>query len=130
MEIIKTHGTSLPLRFFRAWQDFMQNGIAPNPEFFYDDQPYSRVFASNYYEDFACDMFIHKLEKFEGAGSRPRDENGNEIKDDYIETWTARLINAYPYTVASIPYSAGPAQLVKATVGFYYEYSHLIHNMG
>ena len=122
-------GTSLPLRFFRAWQDFIQNGVAPNPEFFYDDQPYTRVFASNYYEDFACDMFIHKLEKFEGSGERPRDENGNEIKEDYIETWTARLVNAYPYTVASIPYSAGPAQLVKATVGFYYEYSHLIHNM-
>ena len=122
-------GTSLPLRFFRAWQDFIQNGVAPNPEFFYDDQPYTRVFASNYYEDFACDMFIHKLEKFEGSGERPRDENGNVIKEDYIETWTARLVNAYPYTVASIPYSAGPAQLVKATVGFYYEYSHLIHNM-
>ena len=122
-------GTSLPLRFFRAWQDFIQNGVAPNPEFFYDDQPYTRVLASNYYEDFACDMFIHKLEKFEGSGERPRDENGNVIKEDYIETWTARLVNAYPYTVASIPYSAGPAQLVKATVGFYYEYSHLIHNM-
>ena len=122
-------GTSLPLRFFRAWQDFIQNGVAPNPEFFYDDQPYTRVLASNYYEDFACDMFIHKLEKFEGSGERPRDENGNIIKEDYIETWTARLVNAYPYTVASIPYSAGPAQLVKATVGFYYEYSHLIHNM-
>ena len=119
-------GTSLPLRFFRAWQDFIQNGVAPNPEFFYDDQPYTRVFASNYYEDFACDMFIHKLEKFEGSGERPRDENGNIIKEDYIETWTARLVNAYPYTVASIPYSAGPAQLVKVTVGFYYEYSHLL----
>ena len=44
-------GTSLPLKFFRAWQDFTQNGVAGNPEFFYDDQPYKRAFASNYYED-------------------------------------------------------------------------------
>ena len=46
--------------------------------------------------------------------------------DDYKTTWEARLVKAYPYTVASIPYSAGPAQLVKVTVGFYYEYSNLI----
>ena len=26
-------GTSLPLKFFRAWQDFTQNGSAGNPEF-------------------------------------------------------------------------------------------------
>ena len=51
-------GTSLPLRFFRAWQDFTSNGVSGNPEFFYDDQPYKRALASNYYEDYACDMFI------------------------------------------------------------------------
>ena len=43
-------GTSLPLRFFRAWQDFTQNGVSPNPTGFYDDQPYKRAFASNYYD--------------------------------------------------------------------------------
>ena len=112
-------GTSLPLRFFRAWQDFTQNGVAANPTGFYDDQPYKRAFASNYYEDYACDMFISKLEKY--------DSNQGEKKDgDYKNPWNARLVKAYPYTVASIPYSAGPAQLVKATVGFYYEYSHLL----
>ena len=58
-------GTSLPLRFFRAWQDFTQNGVAGNPEFFYDDQPYKRALASNYYEDYACDMFISKLQKYD-----------------------------------------------------------------
>ena len=122
-------GTSLPLRFFRAWQDFTQNGVAGNPEFFYDDQPYKRAFASNYYEDYACDMFISKLEKFKGAAEEERDENGNIKKNDYYNPWNARLVNAYPYTVASIPYSAGAAQLVKVTVGFYYEYSHLMHSM-
>ncbi len=122
-------GTSLPLKFFRAWQDFTQNGVAGNPEFFYDDQPYKRAFASNYYEDYACDMFISKLEKFKGSGEEQRDENGNVKKEDYFNPWNARLVNAYPYTVASIPYSAGAAQLVKVTVGFYYEYSHLMHSM-
>jgi len=122
-------GTSLPLKFFRAWQDFTQNGVAGNPSFFYDDQPYKRAFASNYYEDYACDMFISKLEKFKGSAEEQRDENGNVKKEDYYNPWNARLVNAYPYTVASIPYSAGAAQLVKVTVGFYYEYSHLMHSM-
>ena len=122
-------GTSLPLKFFRAWQDFTQNGSAGNPEFFYDDQPYKRAFASNYYEDYACDMFISKLEKFKGSAEEKRDENGNVKKEDYFNPWNARLVHAYPYTVASIPYSAGAAQLVKVTVGFYYEYSHLMHSM-
>ena len=115
-------GTSLPLRFFRAWQDFTSNGVGGNPEFFYDDQQYKRAFASNYYEDYACDMFIHKLEKFDS-------NQGEPIKDgEYKNPWNVRLVKAYPYTVASIPYSAGPAQLVKVTVGFYYEYSHLIND--
>ena len=117
-------GTSLPLRFFRAWQDFASNGIASNPEFFYDDQPYKRAFASNYYEDYACDMFINKLEKFDSPQGEPRKIGGDS--GDYKNPWNVRLVKAYPYTVASIPYSAGPAQLVKATVGFYYEYSHLM----
>ena len=122
-------GTSLPLKFFRAWQDFTQNGSAGNPEFFYEDQPYKRAFASNYYEDYACDMFISKLEKFKGSAEEQRDESGNVKKNDYYNPWNARLVHAYPYTVASIPYSAGAAQLVKVTVGFYYEYSHLMHSM-
>ena len=112
-------GTSLPLRFFRAWQDFTQNGVAANPEGFYDDQPYKRAFASNYYEDYACDMFISKLEKYDS-------NQGKKMDGDYKNPWNVRLVKAYPYTVASIPYSAGPAQLVKVTVGFYYEYSHLM----
>ena len=112
-------GTSLPLRFFRAWQDFTQNGVAANPEGFYDDQPYKRAFACNYYEDYACDMFISKLEKYAS-------NQGKKMDGDYKNPWNVRLVKAYPYTVASIPYSAGPAQLVKATVGFYYEYSHLL----
>ena len=74
-------------------------------------------------------MFISKLEKFKGASPEKRDENGNVKDEDYFNPWNARLVHAYPYTVASIPYSAGAAQLVKVTVGFYYEYSHLMHSM-
>ena len=119
-------GTSLPLRFFRAWQDFTSNTVASSPEFFYDDQQYKRSSAFNYYEDYACDMFIHKLEKYQGAADTGTDANGNAKKPDYLNPWNARLVKAYPYTVASIPYSSAPAQLVKCTIGFYYEYSHLI----
>ena len=120
-------GTSLPLRFFRAWQDFIQNGVIGNPREYYSydtAEEYRRAFAANYYEDYACDLIITKLEKF----NVPSDEGSSETSD-YRVPWEARLVKAYPYTVASIPYSAGPAQLVKVTVGFYYEYSHLIHNM-
>ena len=120
-------GTSLPLRFFRAWQDFASNAVASNPEFFYDErtkQDYKRALASNYYEDYACDMFIHKLEKYDSPQGEPIKIGGDS--GDYKNPWNVRLVKAYPYTVASIPYSAGPAQLVKVTVGFYYEYSHLM----
>ena len=119
-------GTSLPLRFFRAWQDFIQNGVIGNPREYYSydtAEEYRRAFAANYYEDYACDLIITKLEKF----NVPSDEGSSETSD-YRVPWEARLVKAYPYTVASIPYSAGPAQLVKATVGFYYEYSHLFNS--
>ena len=52
--------------------------IAGNPEFFYDDQPYKRAFASNYYEDYACDMFISKLEKFEGSAEENQEKMETE----------------------------------------------------
>ena len=119
-------GTSLPFRFFRAWQDFIQNGVIGNPREYYSydtAEEYRRAFAANYYEDYACDLIITKLEKF----NVPSDEGSSETSD-YRVPWEARLVKAYPYTVASIPYSAGPAQLVKATVGFYYEYSHLFNS--
>jgi len=119
-------GTSMPLRFFRAWQDFTSNTVAPDPVNFYGDQSYRRASAFNYYEDYACDMFISKLEKYDGTIAGTKDENGNSKKDTYANPWNVRLVNAYPYTVASIPYSSQAAQLVKVTVGFYYEYSHLI----
>ncbi len=120
-------GTSMPLRFFRAWQDYIQNGVhGTGSQYYLNDIPYKRAFASNYYEDYTCDIILSKLEKIniQEKGAAPADTpEGEEPK--YRVAWSARLINAYPYTVASIPYSSGPSQLVKATVGFYYEYSDL-----
>ena len=66
-----------------------------------------------------------------GAYFSPGKENAESFGgivtaiQDQLES-SGSLVKAYPYTVASIPYSAGPAQLVKATVGFYYEYSDLL----
>ena len=73
---------------------------------------------------------IKKLEKYNvpstaggvATADTPVDKSTQpELKD----VWEAKLFGAYPYTVSSIPYSAGPAQLVKVNVGFYYEYSQL-----
>ena len=118
---------SLPFKFFRCWQDYI---IAPieQPKEFYTkkhtmSQHVHKVYAQRYYDQYTCDITIVKLEKY----GVPEVEKG-ETKIDHNVGFMCDLVNAYPYTVSSIPYSAGPANLVKVTVGFYYEYSHL--NMG
>ena len=119
-------GTSMPLRFFRAWQDYIQNGVhGATSQYYLNDIPYKRAFASNYYEDYACDMILTKLEKFETFKEKDDTPRTLDLEPKYRNSWQARLVKAYPYTVASIPYSSGAAQLVKVTVGFYYEYSDL-----
>ena len=119
-------GTSMPLRFFRAWQDYIQNGVhGATSQYYLNDIPYKRAFASNYYEDYACDMILTKLEKFETFKEKDDTPRTLDLEPKYRNAWQARLVKAYPYTVASIPYSSGSAQLVKVTVGFYYEYSDL-----
>ena len=115
---------SMPLVFFRSWQDYIMSGLE-NPQFAYSESnilaKYAhRAYAQRYYNEYTCDILIHKLEKY---GIDTPDEGE---KKDYKVGFHARLAKAYPYTVSSIPYSAGAAQLVKVTVGFYYEYSHLI----
>ena len=119
-------GTSMPLRFFRAWQDYITNGVhGATSQYYLNDIPYKRAFASNYYEDYACDMILSKLEKFDVAKEKSNEPTDPNAEPKYRTAWSARLVKAYPYTVASIPYSSGASQLVKATVGFYYEYSDL-----
>jgi len=121
---------SMPLIFFRSWQDYIMGGLE-NPQFAYSESntlaKYAhRAYAQRYYNEYTCDILIHKLEKY-GIDKFDFDSyDASGRKKDYKVGFHARLAKAYPYSVSSIPYSAGAAQLVKVTVGFYYEYSHLI----
>ena len=114
---------SVPLKFFRAWQDFTMGHTERATDVYGDGAPNQRhqAFAQRYYDDYACTLDIKKLEKYNGGGEVKTPPKQGDLKD----VWEAKLFNAYPYTVSSIPYSAGPAQLVKVSVGFYYEYSQL-----
>mgnify|MGYP003300900724 CR=1 FL=1 len=117
---------SMPLVFFRSWQDYIMSGLE-NPQFAYSESnilaKYAhRAYAQRYYDQYTCDIKIIKLEKY----GVPEPENEGDKKKDHDIGFIVNLAKAYPYTVSSIPYSAGPANLVKVTVGFYYEYSHLI----
>ena len=119
---------STPYKLFRSWMDLvMGQNIDAISNSAFEEQPYlkrsstyktnAKAFAQNYYEDYTYDIVINKLEK----GTK-------EDKGKYANDFGVRLVNAYPYTLASVPYSAGPAQLVKVTVGFYYEYSSMYYS--
>ena len=114
---------SMPLKFFRAWQDFTMGGKEIATDVYGDRAPTNRqqAFAMRYYNHYCCTLDIKKLEKYNVPKSESEEKTPPELK----EVWEAKLFGAYPYTVSSIPYSAGPAQLVKVNVGFYYEYSQL-----
>ena len=115
---------SMPLKFFRAWQDYTMGHVEQKSNIYREDLADQRVFAQRYYDNYACRLDIKKLEKYNGKSQgvqNPKEPKQGDLKD----VWEAHLFKAYPYTVSSIPYSAGPAQLVKVSVGFYYEYSHL-----
>ena len=119
---------STPYKLFRSWMDLvMGQNVDAISNAAFEDQPYrkqsstyktnAKAFAQNYYDDYTYDIVINKLEKgMEG-----------DRKGGYANDFGVRLVNAYPYTLASVPYSAGPAQLVKVTVGFYYEYSSMYY---
>ena len=119
---------STPYKLFRSWMDLvMGQNIDAMSKSSFENQPYrkqsstyntnAKAFAQNYYDDYTYDIVINKLEK----GTK-------EDKGKYTNDFGVRLVNAYPYTLASVPYSAGPAQLVKVTVGFYYEYSSMYYS--
>ena len=136
---------SRALQLFRAWQDFITGARVINSKNIYEDyqvpeQGRHEAFVQQYYDTYACELDIKKLEKYT-TGNIPKPvtkkrkeqlEEGQDAQTDkpqarpsYVEAWEARLYKAYPYTISSIPYSAGQAQLVKVSVGFYYEYSQL-----
>ena len=112
---------SIPIKFFRAWQDVVM-GPVDNPRSAYSKSSTAyknrhKAYSQYYYDEYTYGVIINKLEKY---GTKPG--------EDYREDFGFRLENAYPYTVSSIPYSSGPAQLVKVTVGMYYEYSNMYIN--
>ena len=120
---------STPYKLFRSWMDLvMGQNIDAMSKSAFEEQSYrkqsstyqnnAKAFAQNYYDDYTYDIVINKLEK-----GRKGDQKGG-----YTNDFGVRLVNAYPYTLASVPYSAGPAQLVKVTVGFYYEYSSMYYS--
>ena len=118
---------SLPFKYFRCWQDYIIGALETPREMYSRSHQLTTkrqtAYAQRYYDHYTCDMQIRKLEKY-----NVKDLDKDEERDDYRVAFAVNLIKAYPYTVSSIPYSAGPANLVKVTVGFYYEYSHLIND--
>ena len=135
---------STPIAFFKMWQD-MTIGIQPSqasPEPIYSkDSRYTTLphmaYAQRYYDDYTADVVINKLEKY--GVSKPvkgiAQNSGNVIerssstpREDYHVPFKVRLVNAYPYSFSTVAYSAGPAQAVKCTVAFYYEYQNFMFN--
>ena len=104
---------STPMRFFQAWQDYIAGNFEGAS---FAGDPYGPVFAkkekqalaTSFYNDYTCDVKIRKYEKFDGSN---------------YDNFHIQLVKAYPYMVSSIPYSAASSQVVKLSVGMYYEYS-------
>tara|TARA_B100002019_G_scaffold142122_1_gene122505 strand:- start:1103 stop:1801 length:699 start_codon:yes stop_codon:yes gene_type:complete len=104
---------STPMRFFTAWQDYIAGNFEGAS---FTGDPYGPVFAkkekqafaTSFYNDYTCDVKIRKYEKFDGTN---------------YDNFHIQLVKAYPYMVSSIPYSAASSQVVKLSVGMYYEYS-------
>tara|TARA_B100001029_G_scaffold633_1_gene493 strand:- start:22331 stop:23080 length:750 start_codon:yes stop_codon:yes gene_type:complete len=127
---------STPISFFKMWQD-MTIGIQPgqaSPEPIYSkDSRYTTLphmaYAQRYYDDYTADVVINKLEKY-GVTKPPKAQEGEEAtpREDYHVPFKVRLVNAYPYSFSTVAYSAGPAQAVKCTVAFYYEYQQFMFN--
>tara|TARA_B100001250_G_C19802412_1_gene791705 strand:- start:2078 stop:2701 length:624 start_codon:yes stop_codon:yes gene_type:complete len=127
---------SLPIKFFRGWQDFIIGGLqgakgqyAPNHTLSTAEHA---IYSQRYYDEYASRVTIHKLEKV-GPGTYPevveKDDDDKNVtrRTGYRNAFDFQLNKAYPYTVSSVPYSYSESQLVKVTVGFYYEYSHLAY---
>ena len=117
---------SIPLKIFRGWQDFIVGAVeTPKGQYGKDHnltQSRHEIYCQRYYDDYTCDFKIKKLEKYGSPYFAPT-VTGQDAK--LGESFIMRLANAYPYTVSSVPYSAAEAQIVKVTVGLYYEYSHM-----
>ncbi len=132
---------STPLSFFRAWQDMimgnqhLQTFTQPINEtqtsFNKESKFHSRnhqAYAQQYYDDYACNIIITKLEKhgvMPDSTGKKEGEKYKARKQEWDVPFKATLNKAYPYSMSSIPYNFGQAELVKVSVGFYYEYQTL-----
>jgi len=124
---------SMPYRFWRGWQDYILGG--------YDFKAYGgsdafdnsntntvrKAFATQWYDDYTCDIYVHKYEKEIGALGK-QGNRGLLVPDAnrIYEPFRIKLVNAYPYMLSSIPYSSAASQAVKLSVGVYYEYAQFI----
>lgn len=98
---------SMPLRFFKGWQDFIL-GTSEAKE----NKERTLGIVQKFYNDYTMDVKIHKIEKQGPTGA------------GLYHAFTIGLVKAYPYMVSSIPYSGGSAQVVKLSVGMYYEHAY------
>lgn len=131
---------STPLSFFRAWQDmimgnwhmgFRDAAAAQEQNTLYSvnsnyHKNKHKAYAQQYYDDYTCGITINKLEKFgvpdESVWDAEAEKNVTKRPQKYDVSFKARLENAYPYSMSSVPYNSGPSELVRVSVGFYYEY--------
>ena len=135
---------SLPFKYFRCWQDYIIGAIETPREMYSRENimisQRQKAYAQRYYDHYTCDIVIDKLEKvgkkdleYLNPDNLSRDpetgvRTGGKERRDIRSGFKILLAKAYPYTVSSIPYSTGASNIVKVTVGFYYEYSHLIND--
>lgn len=98
---------SMALRFFKGWQDFIL-GTSEAKE----NKERTLGIVQKFYNDYTMDVKIHKIEKQGPTGA------------GIYHAFTIGLVKAYPYMVSSIPYSGGSAQVVKLSVGMYYEHAY------
>ena len=98
---------AMPLRFFKGWQDFIL-GTSEAKE----NKERTLGIVQKFYNDYTMDVKIHKIEKQGPTGA------------GLYHAFTIGLVKAYPYMVSSIPYSGGSAQVVKLSVGMYYEHAY------
>ena len=98
---------AMPLRFFKGWQDFIL-GTSEAKE----NKERTLGIVQKFYNDYTMDVKIHKIEKQGPTGA------------GVYHAFTIGLVKAYPYMVSSIPYSGGSAQVVKLSVGMYYEHAY------
>ena len=122
---------STPLSFFRAWQDMIMGNqhqqdlkkeTTEADGVYEKDSKYHathQAYAQQYYNDYTSNIIITKLEKY---GLTEKSTKDKPRPKEYDVSYKATLVNAYPYSMSSVPYSAGQSELVRVSVGFYYEY--------